>query len=413
MNSLVYKKIEEFLKSNRKFCIKLGLERISAILNLLDNPQNNIKIIHVAGTNGKGSVCSITAKILQEAGYNVALYTSPHLYKYNERFKINDLNISDENLFSYVFEIEKLASQNNIDLTEFELLTAVAFKYFSDNNVDFAVMETGLGGRFDAVNVAQNPIITAISSISIDHKDRLGDSIEQIAFEKAGIIKNNVPVFVNSDNVAFSTFEKVALDKNSRLIVTNKKIDITFENNINYAIFDNEKFEFSLWGLHQKQNLSLALSIIEYLQSLNYEINLSNIKKALKNVFIPARFQYDEKNNRILDGAHNVDAAKILKKNLEFYFPNQKKIWIYGTISTKEYDKIVNILFENGDTVFLLNNFDNSLTVSPENIISKFNDKNIKFEIFNKTANTLNFFQKDSLIIITGSFYMIGDLFSS
>lgn len=413
MNSLIYKKIEEFLKSNKKFCIKLGLDRISAVLNLLGNPQNNLKIIHVAGTNGKGSVCSITAKILQDAGYNVALYTSPHLYKYNERFKINDSDISDQNLFSYLFQIEKIASENNIELTEFELLTAIAFKYFSDNRVDFAVMETGLGGRFDAVNVIQKPIITAITSISIDHKDRLGDTVEQIAFEKAGIIKKNVPVFVNSDNVAFSTFEKVAMEKNSRLIVANKKIDIAFENNINYAIFDNEKFEFSLWGLHQKQNLSLALSITEYLQCLNYKINISHIKNALKNVFIPARFQYDEKNNRILDGAHNVDAAKILKKNLQFYFPNKNKIWVYGSLTTKEYEKIVNILFENGDSVFLLNNFDNSLALSPEYIISIFNKKNIKFEIFNKTANTLNFISKDSLIIITGSFYMIGDLFSS
>ena len=184
-----YLKTEQFLHSTEKFCIKLGLERISATLELLGNPQDKIQVIHVAGTNGKGSVCTLTAEILKHAGYKTALYTSPHLFKYNERFKINGQDISDDGFADYTNSVNLLAERNGIDLTEFEILTAAACKYFYDNKVDFAVMETGLGGRFDAVNAVKKPVVTAVTSISIDHKDRLGDTIEKIAFEKAGIIK--------------------------------------------------------------------------------------------------------------------------------------------------------------------------------------------------------------------------------
>ena len=187
-----YLNTEKLLHSSGKFRIKLGLERISAILELCGNPQNNLQVIHVAGTNGKGSVCTLTAEILKQSGYKVGLYTSPHIFKYNERFKVNGEDISDEDFVQYVSYVENLGKEHNLDLSEFEILTATAFKYFYDKKVDFVVLETGLGGRFDATNVVEKPVITAITSISIDHKDRLGDTIEKIAFEKAGIIKENV-----------------------------------------------------------------------------------------------------------------------------------------------------------------------------------------------------------------------------
>ena len=208
MKTEKYTNAEKYLQSSGKFRITLGLERIFAILDILGNPQDKMKVIHIAGTNGKGSVSVLTAEILSEAGFKTALYTSPHLFKYNERFKINGIDISDEDFSNYVFQIENLAKKNDIDLSEFEILTAAAYKYFADNQVDFAVMETGLGGRFDAVNAVEKPFVTAITSISIDHKDRLGDTIEKIAFEKAGIIKNSVPVVVNTDNLGFDVIDK-------------------------------------------------------------------------------------------------------------------------------------------------------------------------------------------------------------
>ena len=408
MKTVIYNKIEKLLYSSEKFKIQLGLERIFNILKILGNPQEKIKVIHIAGTNGKGSVSTMTAQILNCAGYKTALYTSPHLSKYNERFKINGQDISDEKLYEYIFEIDNTAKKNNIDLSEFELLTATAYKYFYDSKVDFAVMETGLGGRYDAVNVVKQPIITAITSISIDHKDRLGDTIEKISFEKAGIIKSNVPIIVNANNRGLKVFEEIAKQKNAPLFCANKEVNITFENGINYALFDNEKYEFNLWGLHQKQNLSLVLQIIDTLVDNGIKICQKDIIKALKTVYIPARFEYNREKSRIIDGCHNADAAVMLRKNLDFYFPNKDRCWLYGTLSTKEYDKIVNILFNDGDTIYLTD-FSNSLSVNPYEIRNKIKKSSKKdIQILSKTENTLNYFSKNSITIITGSFYMIG-----
>lgn len=405
-----YLNTEKYLHSSEKFRIQLGLERISAILDICGNPQDKLKVIHIAGTNGKGSVCTLTAEILRQSGYNVGLYTSPHIFKYNERFKINGKDISDEKLGTYVAYVEKIAKSHNIDLTEFEILTVIAFKYFCDEKVDFVVLETGLGGRFDATNVVKTPLLTAITSVSIDHKDRLGDTIDKIAFEKAGIIKENVDCVINSDNKGFETILQVANEKKSRVIYAEKKIDILFENGINYAVFDGEKREFALWGIHQKQNLSLVLKIVEELIKKSINISQKSIDKALEEVFIPARFQFKREKNLIIDGSHNADAALLLRKNLDFYFPNRHRIWIYGCLSTKEYDKVVNILFQKGDDV-LLHHFDNVLSVPEEKIYSKIKPcLNIRFNKLKKTANILKKSNSENLIIITGSFYMISDL---
>ena len=184
-----YVEAKELLTSQGKFHIKLGLERVQAVLKLLGNPQDKVKIIHVAGTNGKGSVCSIVANILKCAGYKVGLYTSPHLVEYTERIRINNEEISQEDFATYIEKICALADKHNIHLTEFEILTVMAYKYFADKKVKIAVIETGLGGRFDATNVTKKTFISVITSISLDHTDRLGDTVEKIAFEKAGIIK--------------------------------------------------------------------------------------------------------------------------------------------------------------------------------------------------------------------------------
>ena len=189
-----YNNAIDLLTSQGKFYINLGLERISAVLDLLGNPQDKLKCIHVAGTNGKGSVCAIIASILTEAGMKTGLYTSPHIFEYTERIKINGCEISKDDFVKYIFEICEIADKNDIHLTEFEILTAVMFKYFSDNNVEVVVLETGLGGRFDATNVIKRNLCSIITHIDLDHTDRLGNTRSKIAFEKAGIIKPDCPV---------------------------------------------------------------------------------------------------------------------------------------------------------------------------------------------------------------------------
>ena len=199
MNTVLYKEVKDILTSKEKFHIELGLERITKVLNAFENPHKKIKCIHIAGTNGKGSVCIMLSNILTNAGYKTGLYTSPHILKYDERIKINNIDISDEDLNNLTKIVLNKADEEDVYLTEFEILTVCAFLYFAKNNADIAILETGLGGRLDATNVVQ-PVLSIITSIDMDHTERLGDSIEKIAYEKAGIIKPNAPVVISKDN---------------------------------------------------------------------------------------------------------------------------------------------------------------------------------------------------------------------
>lgn len=403
---MTYQQTIKMLQSQGKFYINLGLERILAVLNLFGNPQNSLKIIHVAGTNGKGSVCSTIANILTHSGYKTGLYTSPHLVEYTERIKINNEQISKDDFTNYIENVCTIADVNSIDLTEFEILTAAAYKYFYDNKVDFTIMETGLGGRYDATNVCKQPVVSVITSISLDHTDRLGDTTDKIAYEKAGIIKENSKVVVNSDNIGLKVIEQVSKDKNAKLIIAKDNITTTFENGINYVVYNEKKYEFPLLGLYQRQNLSLIFKTIE---ELPCKISEEGLRDGLKTVKWNARLQYIKDRNLIIDGAHNPAAAAELKKSLDYYFKNQKRIFIYSTINTKDYVSIAKILFNPEDEIYYLN----------------FNYKTaVPFEEYNKKVNFLrnikqinkedvpSVLEKSGLKILTGSFYMIGEILS-
>ncbi len=401
---LTYEKAIELLTSQGRFYINLGLERMLLLLNLLNNPQEKIKIIHIAGTNGKGSVSAILANILKSAGYKTGLYTSPHITEYTERIKINNIEISKKDFTVLVDNICTLADKNNIHLTEFEILTACAFKYFADNNIDYAVMETGLGGRFDAANVCKTPVLSIITSISKDHTDRLGTTIEQIAFEKAGIIKNNSIVIVSAQNKGFDVIEKIAREKNANLIIASENIEINYKDGNNYVVFNNESYEFALLGLYQKQNLSLVFEALKYLNIDKYAV-----KTGLKTVKWAARLEFLKDKNIIIDGAHNPGAAIELKKSLDYYFPAQKRIFIYSTLNTKDYKTIANVLFQNTDEIYFYK-FKHKNAVSykeyTQNVPFLKNIHEFHIENFEEILN------KDGLKIITGSLYMIGDLYT-
>ena len=196
----------------------LGLGRINDLLKKLNNPEKKLKCIHVAGTNGKGSVCAMISSILQDAGYNVGMYTSPHLKKFNERIRINNKLITDKDIVKYYLKIKKYAT----DQTFFDMTTAMAFLYFYDEKVDFSVMETGLGGRLDSTNVI-TPVVSIITNVGIEHTEYLGSTIEKIAYEKAGIIKKNVNVITGAENEALKIIKTIAKKKNSKLIVVSNK----------------------------------------------------------------------------------------------------------------------------------------------------------------------------------------------
>ncbi len=409
--SKLYLKAIETLTSKGKFHICLGLDRISKVLELLDNPQEKIKIIHVAGTNGKGSVCAMLSSVLKTAGYKTGMYTSPHLFDYNERIKIDNIDIPQDDFAKYVLDICSLADENSIHLTEFEILTACAYKYFFDKKVDIAVIETGLGGRLDATNVIKSNLLSIITSISIDHADRLGDTIDQIAREKAGIVKESCSLVISPDNYGYGTIKKAIEHLSINLINPSATIELKFEKGVNYAFIDGKRLEFPLLGLCQKENLRLVVEAVRFLKQIGYKISDEQLFDGLKEVKWPARMQYIKEKNILIDGAHNLDGAKKLIESIEYYFPDEKRIWIYGSLNTKDYVKITDTLFREGDEVYICE-FNNKNSIKFEDI--KLN-KNIILDKINisKAENMLNYYQPKCLKIISGSFYMIGEFFNS
>ncbi|MDD5163286.1 MAG: Mur ligase family protein, partial [Candidatus ainarchaeum sp.] len=213
---------EKFLLELSEKGILLGLERINSFLDFLGNPQNNFKSIHVAGTNGKGSTCAMIERILREAGFKTGIYTKPHLVSLNERFRINSIKIPEKELEERILNLKKIISEKNFQLSYFEFLIALAFQYFSDKKVDFAVIETGMGGRLDATNVLQ-PLVSIITNIALEHMQYLGNSLEKIAFEKAGIIKENgILLTTEKNNKILKIFKKSCKEKNSLFIAIKK-----------------------------------------------------------------------------------------------------------------------------------------------------------------------------------------------
>lgn len=407
-----YTKCVKLLTSKEKFHIELGLGRVAQILNILGNPQDKIKTIHIAGTNGKGSTCAILNCILQECGYKVGLFTSPHLVKYNERIQVNSSPISDDALCSILQEINQISQENNIYLTEFEILTVAGFLYFARENVDFAVIEVGLGGRLDATNVIKNPLICAITSLSKDHVDRLGDTIEKIAFEKAGIIKNNSICCVLENNAGINVIEKYAGKANANLKIKPILFKTQFLNGKNYAQWDDELIEFALIGKYQEENLSLVLGIVDELKKLGIEISEKKIKNSLKKVVHRGRFEVINELNLVIDGAHNPDGAKVLRTTLDEFYSGKNITFIYATISTKDYKSILKTILRKGDDVKLLA-FSHPSAVEPQKLLEII-DNDVEIIDLSQINDVIIQNKKNNKItVITGSLYAIGEIYGN
>ena len=370
----------KLLTSQGKFYINLGLDRIAKILELLNNPQDDLKCIHVAGTNGKGSVCAIIANVLKTAGMKVGLYTSPHIFEYTERIQINNNNISKSDFAQYVFEICKLADKNGIYLTEFEILTAVMFKYFADQKVDVVVLETGLGGRFDATNVIKSNLCAIITHIDLDHTERLGNTKSNIAYEKAGIIKPNCPIFTSE---GYEEIKDKADECNSLFSLVTPFEDTT---------------NLSLKGTCQQENLSLALAAIRYLFPAILE---STIQQGISEVKHPCRFQQCRE-DLIIDASHNPNGAMALRESLDFYYPDKKRCFVFGCLKNKDYKQMMKILFSQGDEIYFYHfNNQNSCTTDELQEVCEFSSN-----IF----RSLDELPADCLKIVCGSFYMLNEI---
>ncbi|UOW68179.1 bifunctional folylpolyglutamate synthase/dihydrofolate synthase [Paraclostridium bifermentans] len=422
-----YNEALQFIHESHKFGMRLGLDNIKKLLELLGNPQNNLKIIHVAGTNGKGSTCSFISSILKESGYKVGLYTSPFLETFTERIRVNGENISEEEVGKIVSlikeKIEIMVSEGYSYPTEFEIVTAMAFYYYNQEKVDFVALEVGLGGRYDATNVIDKPVVSAITSISLDHTGILGDTLGKIAFEKGGIIKEDCSTIVYpQQEEASEVIKNICAEKKSKYIECDfKNIEIK-SSNINSQIYNcniNGKelrdLEIKLIGDHQIKNSIVALNVIEYLNDIKItNISEENIRKGLLETKWPGRIEKISENPMfIIDGAHNEEGAKSLANSIDKYFENKNKILVIGMLEDKDIESVLDLLIPKFNRV-ITTTPDNPRAIDANKLKEKIERYNIevtcKPNIKEAVGYALEISNKDDIIISAGSLYMIGNV---
>lgn len=333
--------LEYIHRVNSTFC-KPGLERISALCEALGNPQEGMRFIHVAGTNGKGSTSSMLSNILIKAGYKVGLYTSPYIYRFNERIRIDGEDIGDNELAQLTELIKPIADSMNDRPTEFELITAIAFEHFRRCKCDVVVLEVGMGGRFDSTNIIRYPLLSIITGISLDHVAFLGDTTEKIATEKAGIIKDCAPVlFGGEDEGALSVISNVCAERNSRLYRPDYSEIKNSSTSLEGAHFDYKNYKnvnISLLGEYQLRNASLVLEAVEILKSNGLKIGTDAIYQGLEGAKWRARFEIIHKNPTVIfDGAHNAEGIRAAVESIKKYYPAGGVCVVSGVLSDKDY----------------------------------------------------------------------------
>ena len=300
----------DYVHAIPKFVRPLGNEKLGGLLDLLGLPQDKLKFIHVAGTNGKGSVCRMTAEILKSAGYKTGLFTSPFIEVFNERIQINNVNISDDDLARYITDMADIMKTNNISVSEFAFITAVALKYFADLECDIVVLETGMGGRLDATNIIPTPVCTALTSISLDHTQYLGDTIEEIALEKCGIIKSGAKVVTAQNRLVQSVIAEQAEKADAELIVCGNSLKTK-----SGFIYKGEEYRLGLKGEYQAENAAIVCEIVDVLRSGGYNISDDALRDGFKNAHWMARYEFITP-DIVIDGGHNIDGIRALKKSL-------------------------------------------------------------------------------------------------
>lgn len=418
----------KYLEELRVLGSNYGLERTERLLELLGNPHKSLKLIHIAGTNGKGSTSAILGKILMEHGYKIGYFNSPHLYEIEETIRINEENIKEEEFITLINEIKPFVNQVVKEgfnhPTEFEVLTCIMFLYLYRQKVDFGVIEVGLGGRLDSTNVLA-PILSVITSIGLDHMNILGNTIEEIAREKAGIIKRGVPIITcNQKDEAIKAITEKSLKESSNLIIVNpnnyKLLEINKNGTINQRVLVNingkeEIINLSLLGEHQIINLSLAMEAIKELDALNYiNLDINKLKIATKSVKWKGRLEILKENPYIVvDGAHNVDGIRYLKNNIEKYFKYYDLYLILGILADKEVEKMLEIIAPMAKEIYTVTS--NSIrATSAENLkneVLKYNKNTLAFEDYEEAANyAIKKAKKEDLVLASGSLYMIGKM---
>ena len=418
---MTYLQAVEKINSLLRFGIKPGLERILHLLDLMGNPQEKLRFVHVAGTNGKGTTCALIASVLKSAGYKTGLYTSPYITDFRERFQINGEMISEDALaciLDTVFPlVEKMAAQGEI-ITEFELITAIALQWYAEQNCDVVVLEVGLGGRFDATNVIDCPLVSVIASISLDHTAILGDTLEKIAFEKCGIIKQGGTAVLYPEQMpeVFATVKRIAAQRGNKLIVPElsqiKELDSSIYGTD--ILYKNQKLRLPFIGSHQIKNAAAALAAIEVLRTKGFSVDADALAKGFAAACNPARLELlSEHPVVLLDGAHNPGAAAVIADAMKKYLSGKKIIAIMGMMADKD---------SHAALAYLAPFFSTVLTLRPENPRSlsaqELADRAAEFcadvrpmeDLSTAFSTALCEAGENGAVVICGSLYLAGEI---
>ncbi|WP_156288699.1 bifunctional folylpolyglutamate synthase/dihydrofolate synthase [Oceanobacillus salinisoli] len=411
-----YEEALRYIHSPKLNGMRLGLDNIKALMAALDNPQKQLKFVHIAGTNGKGSVASYLAHILTKAGYKTGLFTSPYIEKFNERIKVNHENISDDALGKITGMVKDRVKSFQISLTEFEIMTAIAFLYFYEQECDIVVLEVGLGGRLDSTNVIDNPLLSIITSISYDHQAFLGSTLAEIAGEKAGIIKENSPVLLYSqEKEAEEVIYRAAQEKGAKVYQPEFTAITRIQTDLNGQVFHYKTYRnlrISLLGEHQLKNAALVLEAIQLLNSKGLEVSENALRDGLTETTWPGRFEIIHQHPTVvIDGAHNIDSIKALVDNLTKYFSDKRIIAIVGILKDKDVDQIVGEVSSVVDT-FITVTPDSPRAMKAEVLADFLKEKNlhaVSSRTYDEAADlALKQAGENDVICAFGSLYYIG-----
>jgi len=413
----------QWLYSFDKYGWKFGLERVSLLLHRLGDPQQGLRCVHVAGTNGKGSVCQYVASVLREAGYRVGVYISPHLQWFSERIVVDDLPISGEDIDRYVARIrpvvERMIAEGEPP-TFFEITTALAFLYFKEKNVEYAVVEVGLGGRFDATNVI-TPLVSVITNIDLEHTEILGDTVEKIAAEKAGIIKEHVPVVTAATGSALTVIQEAAGKLESTVSVVDakqwKRVTRSMTSQEFHVQGTLREYTVStgLLGLYQGQNVAVALAAVEKLQEQGVFIPDQAIAEGISAAFHPGRLEIvSDEPLIVLDGAHNPHGMTMLRQTLMQDFPDKKTILVAGICSDKDVRRMLEIIMPLASTIILTKS-GNPRACAPQTLLDLARSLSEKQEVLicdtvpAALATAMGLAHEQDLICVTGSLFTVGE----
>lgn len=420
-----YKQAIEFLQNLTKFGFNFGLARIEELLRRLGSPHRDLKVIHVGGTNGKGSTSMMIAKVLQAHGWKTGMFSSPHLHSYCERYRINGDEISGERIAQLIGtlrpHLEQMVAEGFEHPTEFEVSTALGFLYFFEDKVDFLVLEVGLGGAIDSTNVVK-PLVSVITNVGMDHMDYLGNTVKEIATVKAGIIKEGVPVVTAADDQeALQVITAVSAQKGCQLTVVGQ--DVTWR--ITESTVAGQKFDLQtrynsycdlmikLAGHHQVINAATAMAALEGLAGHGYNFIEKEIRAGLMGTQWPARLEMVSSNPPVLlDGAHNLQGSLMLRKALTDIYSYRNLILVFGMLGDKEREKVVAQLAPLAKTVIVTK--PNSPRAGDwQNIaveVRKYVDDVYLIEDIGQAVQKgLKLAAQEDLVCITGSLYMVAE----